>query len=214
MQHLAHFWQHVKLDLKHYQNTFYKANLRGRFAIVFSTLLMAGGLLTNQIVKGFVKLLIHFLMILYFGRFGFGFILGTQSFRTLNVRLYSLILLGLWIYLYYKNLKETLHVVQERSYPKPIWIQKIQFSWHERIKAFKDYLMLFKHANQKTKIRLISPFIFMGLDQFLRKGYVKSFLLFGIQTTFILYMSMIGLYDLMDLIALDTTFLPDRKSVV
>jgi arabinogalactan oligomer / maltooligosaccharide transport system permease protein len=208
VQHLARFWQHVKLDLKHYQNTFNHANLRGRFAIVFSTLLMAGGLLTNQIVRGFVKFFIHFLMIFYFGRFGFGFILGTQSFRTLNVRLYSLILLGLWLYLYYKNLKDTLHVVQEGSYPKPIWIQKIQSSWRERIKAFKDYRMLFKHANLKTKFRLISPFVFMGLDQFLRKGYVKGILLFGIQVSFILYMSMIGLYDLMDLIALDTTFLP------
>jgi len=208
VHHFARLWQHIKLGFNLYKNTYKAANLRGRFAIFFSTLFMAGGIMTNQLIKGLTRFMFHGFMILYFSRFGIGFIIGTQSFRTLNVRLYSLILLGLWIYLFYKNLKETLYVVQDGIYPRPTWISKIYASLNDRRNAYRDYRMLFKHANQKTKWRLISPFVFMGLDQFLHKGYVKGLLLFGIQVSFIIYMSMIGLYDLIDFVALDTTFLP------
>lgn len=208
MKLLKSWFPAIKSGISDYIKTLKFSSLRGRLAIVFSTCFMSGGWFLNHYIKATIRLLYHVSMLWYFFSIGFDFILGTASFRSLNVRLYSLILLGLWLYVYVKNLKETLYVVKEGVYPLPDWIKSILHTISERKLAWRDYATLYKSSSLKTKFDLLSPFVLMGYYQLKQKAWIKAFLLLSIQLLFIIYMSTIGIYDVLDLIALDTTYLP------
>ncbi len=199
---------YLKDGLKNYINIFKNTSKRGRLGILSSTLLMAGGFFTNHFVKAFYKVIYHLIMLYYFIEIGFSFIIGTESFRTLNMRLYSLILLGVWIYFYVKNLKETLDLAKEDHYQKPDWLNHLIETWMNKKKAFHDYKALFKASSAKERFDLISPFLWMGLFQFRHKAFLKGILIFAIQVFFIIYLMMFGIYDIIDFIALDTSYLP------
>jgi len=198
----------LKACMKNYIHTFKNTSFRGRLAMISSTLFMGGGFFTNHFIKAFYKMIYHLTMLYYFIEIGFSFIIGTDSFRTLNMRLYSLIILGVWIYFYSKNLKETLNLVNEDQYPKPEWMLQIKEILIQKKKAFQDYKTLYKVSSFKERFDLISPFIWMGLFQFKHKAYIKGLLIFSIQVFFVIYLMMFGIYDIIDFIALDTSHLP------
>ncbi len=195
---------HIQSSIEIYQKT----TLKGKIACILSLLFMGGGLLTHAVFKAMLKIFYHFTMMFYTISLGIPFILGLSSFRTLNVRLYSILLILLWIYFYLKNLSQTFNDVKTIETHKHTWFDQLKTQIKHRKDAYKDYKNLMKKSPWKTKVDLISPFVFMGYYQFKNKAWTKGILLLSIQVLYIIYMLTIGYYDMMDFIALDTTYLP------
>jgi len=195
---------HIQASIEIYKKT----TLKGKIACVLSLLVMGGGLLTGAFFKAMLKIIYHVTMIFYTVSLGIPFILGSSSFRSLNVRLYSILLILVWVYFYLKNLSQTFNDVKTIKIHRHTWFDQLKHQGKLRKDAFKDYKNLMKLSPWKTRLELMSPFIFMGYYQFKSKAWIKGILLLSIQVLYIIYMLTIGFYDMMDFIALDTTYLP------
>jgi arabinogalactan oligomer/maltooligosaccharide transport system permease protein len=189
-------------------HTFKEANFYGKLALLSSVLLMSGDFFSHRFFKGLIKLFYHLLMIYFMIRIGFRYVFGLETFRALNVQLYTLIFFILWVFIYVKHIIHMVSIVSQEDYGTSQLKGLLSTYVSQRKKAWKDYKHLFKESKTPLKIELISPFLFMGFYQFKHKAWMKGLLLFGIQVSYIIYMATLGVYDLMDFFALDTSNLP------
>ncbi|TNF06893.1 MAG: sugar ABC transporter permease [Bacillota bacterium] len=208
MVFIKRFFTNLKKTISQSFNTFQEANLYGKLALISSTFLMAGDFFFHRFFKGILKLFFHLIIIYFMFSIGFRFLFNVSSFRSLNVQLYSFLILILWLYLYIKNLNYTLRRVQTEDYGDGQFKSRLSSYFTQRKHAFIDYKNLFKESTTSQKIDLISPFILLGYYQIKHKAYVKGFLLLSVQVLFIVYLMTLGIYDMIDFFALDTSHLP------
>lgn len=187
---------------------FKKSSIYGKITLMSSLIFMSGDFFFHRFFAGILKLFYHIIMMYFMISIGFRYILGLASFRSLNVQFYSIILFGLWIYVYIRHNKTVFERVKQKDFGQSNLFNRIKNYWMLKKQAFKDYRVLFKESNFKTKIDLISPFIFLGYFQFRHKAWIKGILLFGTQLLFIIYIALYGIYDMLDFFALDTSYLP------
>ena len=208
MHSLKNYAVHIMKTFKSYVHHTKEASVYGKIAIFSAVLLMAGDFFFHRFFKGLLKLTYHLLMLYYFIGIGFQFMLGLESFRALNMQLYSFLLFIVWMFVYFKHIDHVIYLVKHQDYGQSrLWMNIKNYVTLKK-QAFKDYRLLFKESSLGKRIELLSPFVFLGFFQFKHKAYIKGLLLFGIQIAYILYMAMFGIYDIIDFFALDTSHLP------
>ena len=208
MKKIKRWLKTIKDRLLSLIDVFKKSSIYGKFTLSSSLLFMAGDFFFHRFFIGLIKLIYHFIMVYFMVSIGYRYIFGLATFRSLNVQLYSIILLGLWIYVYNKHIKTSFERVKHQDFGEGHFLKYLKDYFILKKQAFRDYRVLFKESSLKSKIDLMSPFIFLGYFQFRHKAWIKGILLFGIELLFIAYMGLFGIYDIMDFFALDTSYLP------
>lgn len=198
-----------------YRVIFRGAKLRGKIAILMATFLPgSGALLVNSWVKSVLKFLLSFVFVFYLATEGYKYIVGIESFPGLNMGLYHVLMIIIFVYFWIHSLSKTLLLVEQESYQTPEWVKKSITQAKIKRQAWNDYRTLWKHSSLIDKLWLLSPFIFMGLYQIIRRRPLKGLLLFTIEAGFIFYMTWTGVFDIVDFFILETEFRPSTFNLV
>jgi len=201
--------------LTKYRGIFSSASKRGKAAIIMSTICFGlGDILINRWIKPLVKVLLMILFVYYMAAVGYRFLNGSLVFSGLNMAFYHIVITIGFVYAHLYGLFKTLSYVETKNFVTPAWFIKLKGHVALWLKAKRDYSRLWKESPFVDRLALLSPFVAMGLYQIFRKRPIKGLLLLAIEASFIVYMLMTGIYDIVDFFLLNTEFRPSTLNLV